>query len=368
MIIYWDVTKTGFTKIKSGINRVSRCLQDAVVNELPKNSIVPVVWNHRKGDFETVDKPRRSVGRADELTVFITVEVFSEEERPGFLGWLKNFHGMRCIVFHDAIPLQYPEFTWPHSVSRHPHYMKMLLSFDNVYAVSDYSLNIVRGYLYWLDASMMPGCHRVYLGANFNDSARKQAGLENRSRELVMTGIVEPRKNQSLLLDAVKILSKESLDFQVRFIGRVNPNFGKPIVKRMKEMKKAGYPIDYEYAVSDERMKQIYDEALFSVFPSLTEGCGLPVLESLWAGLPVVASDIPSVVENGSKGIRFFENNDAESLAKVLKELLSSENELRKFYNETDEQILLSWKESGSLFVESLKANMQKADYSASSI
>ena len=156
--------------------------------------MVPVVWNNRKSDFETVEKPKRAIGRADELTAFVTVEVFSEEERPGFVKWLNAFHGMSNIVFHDAIPLQYPEFTWPHSVSRHPHYMKMLLAFDNVYAVSNYSLNIVKGYLYWLDAKAMPRCNRVYLGADFNDSPKQKPVLEGRTRQLVMTGIVEPRK------------------------------------------------------------------------------------------------------------------------------------------------------------------------------
>ena len=65
-------------------------------------------------------------------------------------------------------------------------------------------------------------------------------------------------------------------------------------------MKKSGYPVNYEFAISDDQMKKIYEQALLSVFPSKTEGCGLPVLESIWAGLPVVASNIPSVVENGA--------------------------------------------------------------------
>lgn len=360
MIIYWDVTKTGFSKIKSGINRVSNRLKDAVTNELQSNCVVPVLWNNKKADFETLDKPKRSIGKADELTVFVTVEVFSEEERPGFNQWLRSFMGMTCIIFHDAIPLQYPEITWPHSVARHPHYMKMLLLFDNVYAVSNYSLNIAKGYLYWLDAKVMPRCNRVYLGADFNDSPKEKPVLEGRKRQLVMTGIIEPRKNQSLLLDAVEILSKDSLDYEVRFIGRVNPNFGKPIVKRMKEMKKAGYPVNYEYALSDEQMKTIYEEALLSVFPSQTEGCGLPVLESIWAGLPVVASDIAPIVENGAGGVRFFESNNAISLANTLKKLLSSDKELELFYQEASDQKLLSWTESGNLFLESLKKNMTK--------
>jgi glycosyltransferase involved in cell wall biosynthesis len=238
--------------------------------------------------------------------------------------------------------------------------MKMLLGFDNVYAVSNYSLNIVKGYLYWLDAQEMPHCQRIHLGADFNKSSRAIPSLKGRSREVIMTGIVEPRKNQTLLLDAVEILAKKDLDFLVRFIGRVNPIFGKPIIKRMKEMKKAGYPVNYEYAISDEQMMKLYDHALISVFPSKTEGCGLPVLESIWEGLPVIASDIPSVLENGSGGVRYFKNNNAQSLADALEEVLSDETSLQKMYQDASEQKLLSWAESGKLFLQKIQKNLRK--------
>ena len=357
MIIYWDVTKTGFSKIKSGINRVSSRLMHSVTEEL-KGAVIPVVWNSRKCDFETLDKPKRLIGRADDLSCFLTVEVFSEEERPGFTAWLKRFRGMTSIVFHDAIPLQYPEFTWPHSVTRHPHYMKMLLYFDNVYGVSNYSLNIVKGYLYWLNAKAMPRCQRVFLGADFSDTPRVMPTMEGKTREIIMTGILETRKNQDLLLDAVEILSEEGIEFEVRFIGRINPHFGKPIAKRIKDMKKAGFPVNYEYSISDEQMRALYERALLSVFPSITEGCGLPVLESVWAGLPVVASDIPPVVENGSGGVLYFVSEDATSLADKLRILLTNEEALKTLYKQAGQQKLLSWSESGKLLVESIKKNM----------
>ena len=53
---------------------------------------------------------------------------------------------------------------------------------------------------------------------------------------------------------------------------------------------------------SDGELSALYSRARASVFPTLAEGCGLPLLESLWMGVPCVCSDLPVLLENARGG------------------------------------------------------------------
>src|ERR1019366_7898 len=88
----------------------------------------------------------RSAGADD---WFLTGELFSEEERPGFTEFLAVHPCRLAAIFHDAIPLRHPHITWPQSVARHPGYMKSLARFDRVWAVSEASRAELLGFWRW---------------------------------------------------------------------------------------------------------------------------------------------------------------------------------------------------------------------------
>jgi len=69
--------------------------------------------------------------------LFVSPEVYCEEERQGILDWLDNHEGTKAAIFYDAISRKHPEITWPQSVYRHPDYMKMLgTHFTHVLSIS----------------------------------------------------------------------------------------------------------------------------------------------------------------------------------------------------------------------------------------
>lgn len=85
------------------------------------------------------------------------------------------------------------------------------------------------------------------------------------------------------------------------FVG--HPYEGAPeIEKRVQEEFQKNLKIVWKQGVSDQELASLYEEADFTLFPSFTEGFGLPIAESLWRGRPCLCSGIGSMHEIAEKG------------------------------------------------------------------
>lgn len=293
-MIYFDVTKSGHAEHRSGLVRVGARLRDAL-----GPAATEVTWDEGLRDFRKL--ARISLMSGDWL---LTAEVFAEAERPGFGDFIRSGRVRTAAIYHDAIPLKFPHITWPQSVARHPSYLKMLAAFDRVWAVSEASRAELIGFWQWQRGEKTPPVSVLALGADFSTRPRMLPGPESAPviPRLVCVGILEPRKNQQLLLDVCEELWTEGLRFELHLVGRVNPHFGGPLVTRIHALQKKFPGLRHHEAASDEEVAQLYATARTSVFPTLAEGCGLPLLESLWEGVPCVCSDLPVLRENADGG------------------------------------------------------------------
>lgn len=75
--------------------------------------------------------------------------------------------------------------------------------------------------------------------------------------------------------------------------------------------------------VTDEELERLYDTASAYAFPTLFEGFGLPVLEAMARGCPVVGSDIPILREVGGDAMRYFDPHDPASIARTVREVVA---------------------------------------------
>lgn len=292
-MIYFDVTKTGSAGHLSGLTRVSSRLAEEL-----GGAAVAVVWD---GGI----RPAQGGGKL-ELTPadwWLTSELFSEEERPGIGAFIAAHPCRLAAIFHDNIPLRLPHVTWPQSVARHPGYVKLLGGFDRIWAVSDASRADLIGFWQWQGLAKAPPVEVLALGSDFNRQPREtRVGAVMEQPGLVCVGILEPRKNQIFLLETCAGLWDEGMDFALHLVGRVNPHFGKQTVKRIVAMQKLYPALQFHEAADDELLRRIYTQVRASVFPTIAEGCGLPLLESLWLGVPCVCSNLPVLRENASGG------------------------------------------------------------------
>ena len=341
--ILYDVTKACKQKQKSGIARVSSCLKTEL-KALLDDRFVEVAWDDRS----RVIKPRTKVNnwslRSDD--VFLTCELFCEYEREGIENFVREFPGLTYGIFHDAIPLQYPEFTWPHSVQRHPSYMKMLALFSGIFAVSSHSAMQLEEYWEWLELERAPSVRSIQLGCDglFGElrSPKKKIGDPP---SILTLAILEKRKGQDIAIDAAKSLWDEGLKFHYDFVGRTNPYFGKDIERELKRTAKRGYSVSVHGQLNDAQLQRVFDRTDLVVLPSLAEGCGLPLLESLWRGVPTLSCSLHSIRENARfGGCRLFKRGDHADLARNLKSLIENPSEFESLKSSIRSEALPRWK------------------------
>lgn len=354
-MILFDTTKTGAAAHRSGLTRVSARLRQS----LPE--ITEVVW--RDGRCRPATRGDAVAPRADDW--WFTTEVFSLDERPGFDAFLDARPCRLGAVFHDAIPLKHPHITWPQSVARHPAYLKMLARFDRIWAVSHASREELLGFWRWQGLEQTPPVDVLALGADFNDRPRvaiapPRVGLGGPPGrpQFLCVGIVEPRKNQSFLLQVCEQLWREGLAFDLHLVGRVNPHFGAPIVRQIKAVRaRHGAHLQFHEAARDETVAALYGAARATLFPTIAEGCGLPLLESLWLGVPCVHSDLPVLRENGAAGgCVAVPVNDLAAWAAALRRILTDETAYSRLRDEATARPLPTWREAADTLASAFSA------------
>jgi glycosyltransferase involved in cell wall biosynthesis len=143
----------------------------------------------------------------------------------------------------------------------------------------------------------------------------------------VIVGSLDPRKNLRGVLDAIARLGHLS-DVKFVIVGKKNP--------RIFSNADAGHPVHSRQVVwagfvSDEELKALYQNAGCLVFPSLYEGFGLPPLEAMYCGCPVIASTRTSIPEACGDAALYCEATSPEDIAAKI-ELMMSDAGLRQRY------------------------------------
>lgn len=326
-MIFLDVTQASRSAHFSGLNRVSARLRTA-----GPGAITAVRWREWSGELGPGD-------------CFLTSELFAEEERPGIRAWLARRGGRAVALFHDAIPLRHPGITWARSVGRHAAYVKLLAEFDDVLAVSADSARDLGELWRWQGVVPRARISVIGLGADGLGTPRGVLPEPAPPRNVVAVGILEPRKNQTVLLDASEQLWRRGRLFRLTLVGRVNPHFGGPIARRIAALGRA-YPglVVHEARLGDAALAERLAGARCTAFPSLAEGCGLPVLESLWAGRPCLCGDVAAVRESaGGGGCEVLPPHDADAWSRALERLLFDDAHWRARAREATERPLPRW-------------------------
>lgn len=126
---------------------------------------------------------------------------------------------------------------------------------------------------------------------------------------------LEPRKNMKILLEAFNSIASK-VDYDLVLVGRKGWK-----IDDVLEKYGAKERIHITGFVKDEHLSSIYINSLCFVFPSLYEGFGLPPVEALSLGVPVISSDAASLPEVLMDRAMYFKNNSLEELKTMLIDL-----------------------------------------------
>jgi glycosyltransferase involved in cell wall biosynthesis len=307
-----DLSHTSHTRARTGIQRVARSIRRELAGRCTAVTFDPFErawrplepWEERNLAAEVPAKGRgsrwpvsarvrgrmrRLLGLGNPLSGLppaggvIAPEIFSVDVARALPGLSATIAGPRVALFHDAIALQFPEFSPQSTSARFPGYLRELLQFDGVAAISEASRDCLLDYWSWLGVTRTPIVTAITLGIDAPATVPALAALADWPT-ILCVGSIEGRKNHVALLDACESLWAREARFKLRLVGLANRETGGPALEKIESLRAAGRPIQYRGPEADDVLDAAYGSCAFTVYPSITEGFGLPVAESLVRG------------------------------------------------------------------------------------
>jgi glycosyltransferase involved in cell wall biosynthesis len=142
--------------------------------------------------------------------------------------------------------------------------------------------------------------------------------VARRDNVILVVSTLEPRKNTQFLLDWFLDTAVLPPGMELWWVGP--PGWLCDRFKRLRR-RAQGRQMQFLGMVSDGRLCEAYRQATFTVYPSLYEGFGFPVLDSLWHGTPVLCSFNSSLQEFACPGVFYFDAYNPASLDRAYRDL-----------------------------------------------
>ncbi|WP_151704821.1 glycosyltransferase family 4 protein [Nitrincola alkalilacustris] len=196
------------------------------------------------------------------------------------------------------------------------------------------------------------------LGADFgyespsDESVRpelKEALAERHTYLMVST--IEPRKNHAFVLDAFDELWSEGRNVNLLLAGRPGWKV-EALLERIRYHPALNKRLFCWHDLSDSELDYCYRHARMLIFPSVVEGFGLPIIESLHHRLPVLASDTPVHREVGGEQIGYFSLEHHLALVEWIQRI--EHDGVPEQLQVSDHFKWLSWRESSQMLLSKL--------------
>lgn len=233
-----------------------------------------------------------------------------------------NLRGEMIVTVHDILPLTHPEF-FSDSLNEDFkfHWEKLLKIQPTIIADSEATKNEI------FQLSGYKNVNVVKLGyddnvyyADPNYDVLKSINLN--TPYIFYCGGIDMRKNIIGILDAFDDVIKDIPNLKLVFAGNFYTN-AEPIIKRMKKYENDDRVVLLGY-ISNDMKRILMSNASAFLFPSFYEGFGLPILEAMACGCPVITSNQSSLPEVAGDAAIKINPYDISSFANSIKTIVSS--------------------------------------------
>ena len=226
------------------------------------------------------------------------------------------------VTIHDLIFIRFPEFY--KTIDRKIYFNKVkyaCASAQRIIAISEQTKeDIIR--FFNIDSNKIEVVYQSVSPVFFEKGNVENLLAKYNLKEqfILSVGTHEPRKNQLSLL---KVIKAEKFDIQVVFVGN-QTSYTKKMGRFISENNMAGQ-VKFLNEISEKDLSGLYQLASLSVYISFFEGFGLPVIESMASGCPVITSNVSCLPETAGGAAILCTPNDVDELGKQIKSILENE-------------------------------------------
>ena len=270
---------------------------------------------------------------------------------------------LRVMTIHDLTCIKYPNYL--HSVVKtYANRIKQCLKWtDLIIAVSESSKRDIIEYLAVEPERIYvtPQASRYsanYLSTEQAEQLQKSCSYDFSQPYLLFVSTIEPRKNIISLIRAFNLLKEtHKLEHQLVLIGQKGWLYQS--IFQAIENSPWKHRIHYLGYLSDELVALFYLKADVFVYPSYYEGFGLPVLEAMTLGTPVITSNTSSLPEVAGDAAILIDPNDFEQLADAIWQVVSDSQVRQKMVQKGKERAkLFSWERTASETINAYKLSL----------
>lgn len=341
MKIYIDVSVLTLTTFVTGIQRVTQEITTRLI-ENRNSDIILLHYNAKDKGYHKIDnrrfceyylhgkgvKNRMITRRKVELqeigeeAIFFDLDAawMCRVKRSYLLPILKK-QGARIVAhIYDIISITHPQYCLQRGVYNFMDFIGAHLQYADEIIVNAYATVDELQRLAERVGVQLPPCHVVPLGADFGKkeiveegqvSARVVSIVKDRPY-ILMVGTIEPRKNHKLLLEAYDRGLKE-MGYNIIMAGYMGWDM-EEFAEKLQKHPDYNSRIFHLEGLDDKSITYLYQNAKLLLFCSYAEGFGLPLIEAVMRGTPVIAADIPVLREVIGDYCMWFEQDNVEEL------------------------------------------------------
>lgn len=231
-----------------------------------------------------------------------------------------------AVLIHDLIPISHSAFCADNFVQSFVDRIPFIYAnADLLIANSVVTQRAIESHFGTMDLPYRPTVTHFYLGANLDlidsrEDIRKslRSCFTEINKPYLCVGTIEPRKNYAFLLDAFEQLWCDGFEVSLCIVGRYGWKV-EEVRERIRSHARRGISLFWFEDLTDTELAYCYKNAKALVYPSIIEGFGLPLIEALHYGCPVMASDISVFREIGGARCSYFSLDSPRRLVKLIK-------------------------------------------------
>ena len=274
---------------------------------------------------------------------------WSDDAFISLIAKKKQDGGLNVIqVIYDMLPSVYPAYFIEGMPKQFSDYMKKALKVsDQVLAISESTKKDIN---LFIKKNSLPKVQiDVFrLGDDFvlNDPEMPHSAKNQLKNKFLLTvGTVEARKNHQLILDAYIEAEKSNMDLPVMVVAGKKGWLVESFMKNIQDNPSVEKKIIF-LQPTDTELAWLYKKCAFTVFPSIYEGWGLPVAESLFNGKLCLSSNSSSMPEIAGDMIDYFAPDNSSELLSKMNFYLNNDKKLKEKEHTIKGYKPTSWEDS----------------------